>query len=94
MSMIDKVAELRKQEEAARGDVWSLGKRYPLGEALCDAAPDMLSILSEIRAGDTKILQRVITIFNQSAWEGEYQAEVGCLKRYQVMAAKMTEESK
>jgi acyl-CoA hydrolase len=55
--------------------------------------PTMLSILEQIRPGDTKILQRMITIFNQSAWQGEYQAEVDCLKRYQAMAAKMEAES-
>ena len=54
-----------------------------------NAAPKLLDVLGEIRAGDERLLQRMITIFGQSAWQDEYKAEVDCLRRYRDMAKKM-----
>jgi hypothetical protein len=58
---------------------------------LRNAAPAMLGVLKEIRAGDAEKLQYCIRWLETTNIN---QVCIDMLKRYQAMAAKMTEESK
>jgi hypothetical protein len=118
MSMIDKVAELKKLEtEATPGEciviedddrsgdfliiqskehwAWGDGSNSPDAQyiaALRNAAPDMLSILSEIRAGDAEKLQVMADWFKQMPLLDEQWVRE-LLNRYQAMASQMEVES-
>jgi hypothetical protein len=93
-TMIRTVAELQDlyQKHLPEPSHGSLKYTVEFCEKGIKALPKLIQILGEIQPGDAKILKLMIMIFNQSAWHGEYQAEVDCLRRYQAMARKMEEE--
>jgi hypothetical protein len=101
-NLIDEVARLKELENAARADVWSLGKRQWLGEELCDAAPALLDVLGEIRAGDAEIIGLFVEFMEKHKPDGHLNdtgpgakitnaKATACLRRYRDMANKMEE---
>lgn len=51
----------------------------------------LLAVAGQMQAGDAMLLRRMVTIFDQSAWQDEYKAEADCLRR--MLAAAQTMEA-
>jgi hypothetical protein len=99
MNLIDRVAELRKLEAKAMAEENSTEEytwcKY--SDELRDAAPEMLSILCEIQPDDSDQLRIAMHALQVADIHLDIQRWKTCmetLRRYQAMAAKMTDESK
>jgi hypothetical protein len=51
----------------------------------------LLAVAGQFRAGDADILQRMLTIFEQSAWDTKCRMQSDCLRR--MLAAAKTMEA-
>jgi len=92
MNRIAEVARIRELEAkitqegyGAPDSIWC-----DYSNNLRDAAPWLLSVAGQFQAGDADILQRMLIIFEQSAWDMKYRSQSDCLRRM-LEAAKIME---
>jgi hypothetical protein len=91
-TMIQKVAELKKLAESEHpGDYKSSNPDWQYECQVLNAAPAMLDVLGEIRAGDAEKLQVMADWFKQMPLLDEQWVRE-LLNRYQAMASEMAEE--
>jgi hypothetical protein len=90
-TMIDRVAELKKLAESEHPrDYKSSNPDWQYECQVLNAAPAMLDVLKEIRAGDAEKLQYCIRWLETTNIN---QVCIDMLKRYQAIASKMEGES-
>lgn len=104
MNLIDRVEKLQKLEgrlqairerqNDPRSPNHAILEQIEIERKLLDAAPKLLSILSEIRAGDADEIDYAIQELSLIFGPDNVAETIEVLRRYQTMAAKMTEESK
>jgi len=94
MNLIDKIAELKKEHEESRADIWNVGKKTLSEGSLYDAAPIMLAALGQIRPGDAAILEKLADQLEdfEKEFPGEVSGFLDCLRRLQAMCKLMEEE--
>jgi len=92
MNLIDKIAELKKEHEESRADIWNVGKKTLSEGSLYDAAPIMLAALGQIQPGDAYFIDLLIRDMKETVGFGEEHNTIELLRRLQKMCKLMEED--
>lgn len=89
------IATVSKQQYTGKTgkEIWPTFKNVEGFTELRNAAPELLSILVEIRPGDAKILSDILDAWKAESEGGDdWDDAIDCLRRYQAMATRMEAE--